>query len=65
MEYKVYEFTFTVRSLGKTVDEAMEILKDVIDVNPEVLYHSDVDYKEVSREEAQLEVLSLAEVGEA
>ena len=65
MDYKVYEFTFTVRSLGKTVDQAMDILRQIIEVNPEVVYHSEVDYREVPPEEAQLESLAILEAGEA
>ena len=65
MEYKVYEFTFKVRSIGKTVDHAMNTLKKVIEVNAEVLYQSEVEYVEVTPEQANIETVSMLEVGEA
>jgi len=65
MDYKVYEFTFTVRSLGKTVDEAMDILKQVVEVNPQVLFQQEVEYTEVTPEQASIETVSLLAAGEA
>ena len=62
--YKVYEFTFKVRSIGETVDHAMHPLKQVVEVNSDVLYQSEVEYVEITPEQANIETVSMLEVGE-